>query len=76
MVEGVWLDLILALTGGGVMTIGILGLALGGKLPFVRIPERFRPAAKFGFTIALLIGLTLVLDKGTPDLIDKVLSQL
>ena len=42
MFEGVWADLILALTGG-VMTLGILGLALGGNLPKVRIPERMRP---------------------------------
>jgi hypothetical protein len=74
--EGVWADLVLALTGGGVMTLGILGLALGGNLPKVRIPERVRPAAKFAFTLAILVGLTLLLDKGSPDLLDRVWTQL
>lgn len=76
MFEGVWADLILALAGGGIMTLGILGLAMGGNLPFVRLSDRIRPAAKLGFTVALLIGLTLLLDKGSPDLVEQVLTQL
>lgn len=76
MFEGVWADLILALGGGGIMTLGILGLAMGGNLPLVRLPDRLRPVAKFGFTLALLVGLTLLLDKGHPDLLDQVWTQL
>lgn len=76
MFEGVWADLILALTGGGIMTLGIVGLAMGGNLPLVRLPERIRPLAKFGFVVALILGLTMLLDKGHPDLVDQVWSQL
>lgn len=76
MLGGVWADLILALAGGGIMTVGILGLAMGGNLPLIRIAERWRPLAKFVFTVALLAGLTLLLDRGHPDLLDKVWTQL
>lgn len=76
MFEGIWADLILALAGGGIMTLGIVGLAMGGRLPLIRISERVRPAAKLGFTVAILIGVTLLLDKGQPDLLERVWSQL
>lgn len=76
MFDSVWADLIIALAGGGIMSIGILGLAMGGNLPFIKLPDRIRPLAKFGFTIALLVGMTLLLDKGQPDLLEQVMNEL
>lgn len=76
MFQGVWADLILALAGTGLLILGILGLAMGGNVPPVRVPQRFRPLAKFGFTVAILVGLTLVLDKGQPDLLEKVWREI
>lgn len=76
MFQGVWWDLALALIGGGIMTQGIVGLAMGGDLPLVRIPESLKPLAKFVHTLTIFIGITLLLDKGTPDLLGRVLSEL
>lgn len=76
MFEGVWWDLILALIGTGAMTTGIVGLAMGGNLPGVRVPESIRPLAKFVFTIALLVGITLVVDKGSPDLLERLYNTI
>lgn len=76
MMEGVWWDLILALIGGGAMTTGIVGLAMGGNLPGVRVPDSVRPLAQFILTITLLVGITLLLDKGAPDLLERVIVQI
>ena len=76
MFEGIWWDLILALVGGGAMTTGALGLAMGGNLPGVRVPDSIRPLAQFILTITLFIGITLLLDKGSPDLLERVFNQI
>ena len=75
MFEGVWGDLIIALVGGGIMTQGALGLAMGGDLPKVRVPESLKPLAKFIHTITLFIGMTMLLARGTPDLLERVINE-
>lgn len=69
-------DLILALTGGGLLTITSLGLAMGGNLPFIRFPDRIKPAVKLLYVVGLVVGLTLLLDKGHPDILDRVAREL
>ncbi|MBO2521535.1 MAG: hypothetical protein LOD85_07265 [Clostridia bacterium] len=76
MFEGVWWDLLFALIGTGAMVTGIVGLAMGGNLPGVRVPQSLRPLAKFLLTLALLVGITLVVDKGSPDLLERLLNEI
>lgn len=76
MFQGVWWDLILALLGGGLMTQGIVGLAMGGDLPKVRFAPSWKPFLKFIHTVTLIVGMTLLLHKGTPDLLERVVSQI
>jgi len=76
LLEGVWWDLILALIGGGALTTGIIGLMMGGNLPLVRVPDSLKPAAKLGHILAMFIGLTLLLDRGTPNLAGRVVAQI
>jgi len=76
MFQSVWWDLILALIGGGAMMTGIVGLAMGGNLPGVRVPDSLRPLSKFLLTVALLVGITLLVDKGAPDLVERVVLQI
>lgn len=76
MFQGIWWDLILALIGGGAMTTGIVGLAMGGNLPGVRVPDSIRPLAQFILTVTLLVGITLLLDKGSPDLVERIVNQI
>jgi len=76
MFEGVWWDLLFTLIGSGAMVTGIVGLARGGNLPGVRVPESLRPLAQFVFTLALIVGITLVVDKGSPDLLERIYNQL
>ena len=70
--QGVWWDLFWALVGGGVFVTGVVGLMKGGELPMVRVPDALKPAAKFVFTLSILVGMTVLLAKGTPDLLDRV----
>lgn len=76
MFQGVWWDLFLTLVGTGAMVTGIVGLARGGELPGVRVPESVRPLAKFLLTLTLLVGITLVVDKGSPDLLERVYNEI
>lgn len=73
---GLWWELILALIGGGIMTQGIVGLAMGGNLPGIRVPEQVRPLAQFFHVVSALVGTTLLLHYGTPDLLDRVIVSL
>lgn len=75
MFQGVWWDLILALLGGGLLTQGVVGLMMGGDLPKLRVPPSWKPLMKLIHTLTLMIGLTLLLAKGTPDLVERVVSQ-
>jgi len=34
--------------------------------------DALKPAAKFVFTLSILVGMTVLLAKGTPDLLDRV----
>lgn len=70
--QQVWWDLIWALVGGGAFATGTLGLIMGGELPLVRVPDSLKPAAKFSFTVAIIVGMTLLLANGTPDLLERV----
>jgi len=74
--QGVWWDLFWALIGGGAFVTGVVGLVMGGELPLVRVPQSLRPVAKFAFTLGILVGLTLLLAKGTPDLAERVWSAI
>lgn len=74
--ENVWVDLFWALTGAGILAVAVLGLAMGGNLPFIRFPDRIKPIVKFLYVVGIVIGITLLLDKGHPDLLDKVVRQL
>lgn len=74
--QGVWWDLFWALVGGGALTTGIVGLIKGGELPMVRVPDALKPAAKFVFTLTILVGMTLLLAKGTPDLMERVVAAI
>lgn len=76
MSSNVWVDLILALTGGGILTIASLGLAMGGNLPFIRFPDRLKPVLKFLYVVGLVVGVTLLLDKGHPDILDRIAREL
>lgn len=76
MAENIWLDLFLAMAGTGLLVIASLGLAMGGNLPFIRFPDRIKPMLKFLYVVGIVVGVTLLLDKGHPDLLDKVLRQL
>lgn len=74
--EQTWIDFILFLIGGGLLTTGAVGLAMGGRLPLTRFPESVLPVVKLGLVFALLIGITLVLDRGHPDLLERVILSL
>ncbi len=76
MSESVWLDLIVALVGGGAFTTGMLGLIMGGNLPLVRVPDTLKPAAKLLFTLTMFIGMTLLLAYGTPNLAGRVVTEI
>lgn len=76
MADNIWFDLFLALTGGGLLTVASLGLAMGGDLPFIKFPDRIKPTLKFLYIIGLVVGVTLLLDKGAPDMIDKIMREL
>lgn len=54
---------------------GIVGLALGGNLPGLRIPLPLRGPAKLVFAIAAMVGVTL-LTAAPPDLLEKVIGEL
>jgi len=72
----IWLELILALAGGGIMTQGVVGLAMGGNLPGIKVPESVRPMAQLIHIISIFVGITLLLHYGAHDLIDRVITQL
>lgn len=74
--ENIWLDLFLTLVGVGALTVASLGLAMGGNLPFIRFPDRIKPIVKLVYVIGIVVGITLLLDKGHPDLLDKIVRQL
>ena len=76
MFVGVWWDLILALFGGGLFATGAIGLIKGGELPLVRVPDTLKPLAKLAFTLALFVGMTLLLSRGTPNLAGRVVADL
>lgn len=68
------MDLIWAVVGIGLMNVGIVGLLKGGELPMVSVPVGLRPAMKFVMLMLLFTGITLMVGKGTPDLIERVLT--
>jgi len=74
--QGVWWDLFWALVGGGAFATGVIGLIKGGELPLVRVPDALKPAAKFVFTVTTLVGMTVLLAKGTPDLLERVVAAI
>lgn len=76
MVISVWFELALALIGGGVMTQGVIGLAMGGNLPGINVPQAVRPLAQLLHIISIFIGITLLLHFGTHDLLARLLAQL
>lgn len=76
MVQSVWWDLIWALIGGGALMTGLVGLIMGGQLPLVRIPDSLKPLAKLVFTLTSFVGMTLLLQYGTPNLAARVVAEL
>lgn len=54
---------------------GILGLAMGGNLPGIRLPLPLRGPAKFVWTVAAIVGTTL-LTAAPPDLLERVIGEL
>lgn len=76
MFQGVWWDLIFALIGGGAFATGAIGLIKGGELPGVRVPDSLKPVAKLTFTLAMFVGMTLLLSRGTPNLASQVVADL
>lgn len=76
MEGSVWVHLIVALLGAGMMTISALGLAMGGDLPLIRFPQRIKPTIKFLYVVGVIVGLTLLLDFGRSDLLNHILREL
>lgn len=72
----IWWQLILGLAGGGIMTQGIVGLAMNGNLPGIEVPESVRPIAKFVHIVSMFVGITLLLHYGTHDLVSQIVAQL
>lgn len=54
---------------------GIVGLAMGGNLPGLRIPVPLRGPARFVWTVAAIVGITL-LTAAPPDLLERVIGEL
>jgi len=54
---------------------GIVGLALGGNLPGIRLPRPLRGPAKIVWTFSTIIGITL-LTAAPPDLLERVIREL
>lgn len=54
---------------------GIVGLALGGNLPGIRVPLPLRGPAKLVFALFTMVGVTL-LTAAPPDLLERVISEL
>ena len=71
---GAIVELFWALVGVVAFAVGTVGLAKGGELPLVRVPDARRPLVKFVLTLLLLIGMTLIVGKGTPDLLERVVT--
>lgn len=69
-----WLELFWAVVGLVAFSVGTVGLAKGGELPMMKVPPERRPAVKFILTLLLLIGMTLIVGKGTPDLLERVVT--
>lgn len=69
-----WQFIVVNLGVGGVLT-GIVGLAMGGTLPGIRVPYPLRGFARIFFAISLMIGLTLV-TAAPPNLLESVIKEL
>lgn len=74
MQTALWEFIVANLGVGGVLT-GIVGLAMGGTLPGIRIPYPLRGFARLFFALSLMIGLTLV-TAARPNLLESVIKEL
>lgn len=70
----IW-EFVLVNLGVGGTVVGILGLAMGGNLPGIRLPYQLRGVARIVWAVSLMIGLTL-LTAAPPDLLERVINEL